>query len=65
MYCKSCGKNNAFEAQDVNLGRVILVCPDCKNVTWPVPSTEDLRRDVDRIKERMRSVPNMPQLEEE
>jgi len=65
MYCRQCYGNNAFEAHDVNLGRNVLCCPDCKSITWPVPSTEDLRRDLEKVKERMRSIPNMPQLEEE
>ncbi len=42
----------------------VLCCPDCKSVSWPVPSTEEIAKDVERIKERMRSIPNMPELEE-
>ena len=64
MYCKKCGSNNAFPARDVNFCRDIVVCPDCKEVSWPVPSTEDLQNDVEQIKERLRSIPNMPELEE-
>ena len=64
MYCPKCGSNAAYPALDVNKARTILVCPVCMEVSYPVPSTEDLRRDVERIKERMRSVPNMPELEE-
>ena len=30
-----------------------------------VPSTEDLKRDVERINRKMRSIPNMPTVEEE
>lgn len=63
MYCKKCGSNEAFEAQDVNFCRKILVCPDCKEVSWPVPEVADLRKDVEGIKERMRAIPNMPDLE--
>jgi hypothetical protein len=63
MYCKKCGSNNAFPAFDINFNRRILICPDCKEVTWPVPSTEELAKDVERIKEKMRSIPNMPELE--
>jgi len=62
MYCKECGSNNAFPARDVNFCRDILVCPDCKNVSWPVPSTEELAADVERIKERMKGIKNMPEL---
>jgi len=66
MYCKECGSNNAYPGRDINLRQDILICPDCKCVTWPpVPSTEDLWKDLEKIKERLRSVPNMPQLEED
>jgi len=65
MYCSQCYGNNAFQAHDVNFCRDVLCCPDCKSVSYPVPSTEDLRKDVARIKERMRSVPNMPEIEKE
>lgn len=67
MYCKVCGSNEAFEAQDVNFCRKILVCPDCKNVSWPVPSTEELARDVERMTKNIQALKttlNMPETEE-
>lgn len=64
MYCKHCGSNEAFEAQDVNFCRKILVCPDCKEVSWPVPELADLKADVERIKERMKGIRNMPEVGE-
>jgi hypothetical protein len=65
MYCPKCGKNDAFNATDVNMARLIIVCPDCKEVSWPMPTVEDLRKDVERIKERMKGIENMPELESE
>lgn len=65
MYCKQCYGNNAFEAHDVNFCRNVLCCPDCKSVSYPVPSTEELARDVQKIKERMKGIENMPILEKE
>ena len=65
MYCKECGSNNAFQGHDVNFRREILCCPDCKSVTWPVPSLADLEKDVERIRERMTGIENMPELEED
>ena len=64
MYCPKCGKNEAFNALDVNMARLIIVCPDCKEVSWPVPTVQDLAKDVELVKEKMRSIPNMPELEE-
>ena len=65
MYCKQCYGNNAFEALDVNFCRKILVCPDCKEVSWPVPEVAELKRDLEKIKERMKGIKNMPFVEEE
>jgi len=64
MYCKQCYGNNAYPAHDVNFCREVLCCPDCRSVSYPVPSTEDLARDVEKIKERMKGIENMPELEE-
>lgn len=65
MYCKECSGNNAYPGRDVNLRQDILICPDCKCVTWPsVPELDELAG-VQRTKERMRSIPNMPELEEQ
>ena len=63
MYCPKCGKNNAYEATDINMGRQVKVCPDCKCVSWPMPTVEELAKDVQRIKERMNGIENMPELE--
>jgi hypothetical protein len=65
MYCPHCGKNNAFNAQDVNMRVEIIVCPDCRTASWPVPQVEDLKRDLEKIRDRMRSIPNMPLTEED
>lgn len=64
MYCRKCGSNNAYQAHDVNFGREITVCPECKEVSWPVPELADLKADVEKIKERMKGIKNMPELEE-
>jgi hypothetical protein len=65
MYCPKCYGNNAFPAHDVNYMRDIIICPKCGEVSWPMPSMDELAQDVERIKERMRSIPNMPVLEKE
>ena len=65
MYCKICGGNDAYPGLDVNKGREILICKDCGEVTWPVPTVEELAEDVERIKERMKGISNMPFVEGE
>ena len=39
-------------------------CGGCGAISWPVLAVEELVKETELVKERMRSVPNMPKLEE-